>query len=177
MWREWHAETRLGFGNLQSHNPTRVYSVRVFATINLWNHASNAATSPQYITVTPLVCLIGNFKRPQIPKLYSWRPTTMASSGFTFLALLAILLAVYYELSLKAILSTYGVWRKIEPVGNANCKKVEALQACESTSRLSGFIFGLTGLLSSQRSCCTHPAACFILPAPRQRNAGAGSQL
>lgn len=53
------------------------------------------------------------------------------ASGFTFLALLAILLAVYYELSLKAVLSGFGVWRKIEPIGNANCKKVEALQACE----------------------------------------------
>lgn len=64
------------------------------------------------------------------------------ASGFTFLALLAILLAVYYELSLKAVLSAFGVWRTIEPVGNTNCKKVEALQACESTSRPSGFIFG-----------------------------------
>ena len=81
--------------------------------------------------------LADQFKRPQIPKRYSWRPTTMAS-GFTFLALLAILLAAYYELSLKAVLSGFGVWRKIEPIGNANCKKVEALQACESTSRPSG---------------------------------------
>ena len=85
--------------------------------------------------------LTNQLKRPHITKIYSWRPTTMASSGFTFLALLAILLAVYYELSLKAVLSGFGVWQKIEPIGNANCKKVEALQACESTSRPSGFIF------------------------------------
>ena len=152
------------------------------ASVNSWKHVSNVAcaTYPiRYRDSNPhsLFRLADQFKRPQIPKRSSWRPTTMAS-GFTFLALLAILLAAYYELSLKAVLSGFGVWRKIEPVGNANCKKVEALQACESTSRPSGFIFDLvTRLHSPQRSCCTHPAACFILPARRQQNAGAGSQL
>lgn len=58
----------------------------------------------------------------------------MARAGLTYLALLAVLFALYYELSFKAILSTNGVWRKIESVGNTDCIKVEALQACESAS-------------------------------------------
>jgi arylesterase/paraoxonase len=59
----------------------------------------------------------------------------MARAGLTFFALLAILIAVYFEFSLKARLSAFGVWRKLEPVGNTNCNKVETLQACESVSR------------------------------------------
>lgn len=55
----------------------------------------------------------------------------MPRVGLTFFALSAILVAVYYELSLKALLSVFGVWRAIESVGNANCNSVEALQACE----------------------------------------------
>lgn len=58
--------------------------------------------------------------------------TTMARAGLTFFALFAILFAVYFEFSLKARISSSGVWRKVEPVGNTNCKKVETLQACES---------------------------------------------
>lgn len=61
----------------------------------------------------------------------------MARAGLTYLALLALLFAVYYELSFKAILSANGVWRKIESVGNTDCSKVQALQACESASRSS----------------------------------------
>jgi len=55
----------------------------------------------------------------------------MPRAGLTFFALSAILVAVYYELSLKALLSAFGVWRAIESVGNTNCHSVEALQACE----------------------------------------------
>jgi len=55
----------------------------------------------------------------------------MARSALTAFALLAILIAVYYELSFKAVLSAHGVWREIEPAGNTRCKKVEGLQACE----------------------------------------------
>ncbi|KAI0000399.1 hypothetical protein BJV77DRAFT_385940 [Russula vinacea] len=55
----------------------------------------------------------------------------MARAGLTFFALFAILIAVYFEFSLKARLSSLGVWRKVEPVGNTNCNKVETLQACE----------------------------------------------
>ncbi|KAI0305564.1 hypothetical protein B0F90DRAFT_1699080 [Multifurca ochricompacta] len=55
----------------------------------------------------------------------------MARTWLTFSALSAVLLAVYYQVSFKAILSANGVWREIEPVGNVNCKKVEALKACE----------------------------------------------
>ncbi|KAI9463701.1 hypothetical protein BJY52DRAFT_1202962 [Lactarius psammicola] len=36
----------------------------------------------------------------------------------------AILSAVYYQISPKAILSANGTWRAIEPVGNTNCKKI-----------------------------------------------------
>ncbi|KAF8482765.1 hypothetical protein DFH94DRAFT_729488 [Russula ochroleuca] len=55
----------------------------------------------------------------------------MARAGLTFFALFTILIAVYFEFSLKARLSSLGVWRKVEPVGNQNCNKVETLQACE----------------------------------------------
>jgi len=55
----------------------------------------------------------------------------MARTSLALSALLAILLAVYYQISLKHLLSANGIWRTIEPVGNANCKKVETLQACE----------------------------------------------
>jgi hypothetical protein len=55
----------------------------------------------------------------------------MARIWLTLSALLAILFAVYYQISLKAVLSANGVWRVIEPVGNAHCIKVESLQACE----------------------------------------------
>ncbi|KAI9442366.1 hypothetical protein H4582DRAFT_1928015 [Lactarius indigo] len=48
-----------------------------------------------------------------------------------FSGLFAILLAVYYQISLKSTLSVNGIWRAIEPVGNTACKKVETLQACE----------------------------------------------
>ena len=65
---------------------------------------------------------------------YSSQSTTMARTGLTVFALFAILIAVYFEFSLKARLSSFGVWRKVEPVGNTNCNKVETLQACESVS-------------------------------------------
>lgn len=55
----------------------------------------------------------------------------MARIWLTLSALLAILSAAYYQISLKAILSANGIWRTIEPVGNTGCKKVEILQACE----------------------------------------------
>ncbi|KAH9007999.1 hypothetical protein EDB85DRAFT_2069107 [Lactarius pseudohatsudake] len=55
----------------------------------------------------------------------------MARILLAFSALFAILFAVYYQVSLKAILSANGLWRAIEPVGNTDCKKVETLQACE----------------------------------------------
>ncbi|KAI0276382.1 serum paraoxonase/arylesterase [Russula aff. rugulosa BPL654] len=57
----------------------------------------------------------------------------MARAGFTLFALLAILIAVYHEYFLKALLDSVGVLtrKKIEMVGNTNCKKVETLQACE----------------------------------------------
>jgi hypothetical protein len=55
----------------------------------------------------------------------------MARIWLTLSGLLAILLAVYYQISLKAVLSANGAWRVIEPVGNAHCTKVESLQACE----------------------------------------------
>ena len=59
----------------------------------------------------------------------------MARVGLTFFAAFILLFAVYFEFSLKARLSSLGVWRKVEPVGNTNCKKVETLQACESVFR------------------------------------------
>ncbi|KAI0256143.1 serum paraoxonase/arylesterase [Lactifluus subvellereus] len=55
----------------------------------------------------------------------------MGRTLLTSSAILAVLLAVYYQVSLKAILTANGIWRVIEPVGNTNCKKEEALQACE----------------------------------------------
>jgi len=55
----------------------------------------------------------------------------MARIWLTLSAFLAILFAVYYQISLKAVLSANGIWRAIEPVGNTDCKKVEVLQACE----------------------------------------------
>jgi hypothetical protein len=68
----------------------------------------------------------------------------MAGAALTAFALLAILIAVYYELSFKALLSANGVWREIEPAGNTRCKKVEGLQACESASRPNYSLFELT---------------------------------
>ncbi len=56
----------------------------------------------------------------------------MARTRLTFFALLAIVIAVYYQYSLKARLVSIGVWREVEAVGNTNCNKVETLQACES---------------------------------------------
>jgi hypothetical protein len=60
----------------------------------------------------------------------------MARAGLTLFALLAILIAVYHESLIKALLDSVGVltWTKLEPVGNKNCNKVETLQACESVS-------------------------------------------
>jgi hypothetical protein len=60
----------------------------------------------------------------------------MARAGFTLFALLAILIAVYHEYFLKALLDSVGVLtrKKLEMVGNTNCRKVETLQACESAS-------------------------------------------
>lgn len=60
----------------------------------------------------------------------------MARAGFTLFALFAILTAVYHEFFFKALLDSVGVLtrRKLETVGNKNCNKVEALQACESVS-------------------------------------------
>ncbi|KAF8492341.1 serum paraoxonase/arylesterase [Russula emetica] len=57
----------------------------------------------------------------------------MARVGFTLFALLAILIAVYHEFFLKALLDSVAVWtrKKLETVGNTNCNKVETLQACE----------------------------------------------
>ena len=53
----------------------------------------------------------------------------MARASFTLFALLAILIAVYHEFFLKALLSFVAVWtrRKLEMVGNMNCNKVETL--------------------------------------------------
>ena len=61
---------------------------------------------------------------------------TMARAGFTFVALLAILIAVYHEFFLKSLLHSVGILtrKKLETVGNTNCNKVETLQACESVS-------------------------------------------
>ncbi len=56
----------------------------------------------------------------------------MARAGLTLFAFFAMLIAVYYEFSLKARLASIGIWRKVEAVGNTNCNRVEALQACES---------------------------------------------
>jgi hypothetical protein len=60
----------------------------------------------------------------------------MARVGFTLFALLAILIAVYHQFFLKALLDSVRVLtrRKLETVGNTNCNKVETLQACESVS-------------------------------------------
>jgi hypothetical protein len=60
----------------------------------------------------------------------------MARSGFTLFTLLAILIAVYHEFFLKALIDSVGALtrRKPETVGNTNCNKVETLQACESVS-------------------------------------------
>ncbi|KAI9456620.1 hypothetical protein F5148DRAFT_1277113 [Russula earlei] len=55
----------------------------------------------------------------------------MPQAGLTLFAISAILIAVYYELSLKARLSAIGVGRVIEPLGNTDCANVEELQACE----------------------------------------------
>jgi hypothetical protein len=58
----------------------------------------------------------------------------MARAGFTLFALLAILISVYHEAFLKALLDLAAVWTgtKLESLGNTNCNKVESLQACES---------------------------------------------
>ncbi len=56
----------------------------------------------------------------------------MARAGLILFAFFAIPIAVYYEFSLKARLASIGIWRKVEAVGNTNCNRVEALQACES---------------------------------------------
>jgi hypothetical protein len=60
----------------------------------------------------------------------------MARVGFTLFALLAILIAVYHEFFLKALVDSVGALtrRKLVTVGNTNCNKVETLQACESVS-------------------------------------------
>ena len=54
----------------------------------------------------------------------------MARAGFTLFALLAILIAVYHEFLLKALLDSAAVLtrKKLETVGNTNCNKVETLQ-------------------------------------------------
>ncbi|KAG6813313.1 hypothetical protein H0H92_012126 [Tricholoma furcatifolium] len=46
-------------------------------------------------------------------------------------AVLAVV-AAFYQLSLKPILITAGLWRQIQPLSNNNCITVPQLQACES---------------------------------------------
>ncbi|KAI0268669.1 serum paraoxonase/arylesterase [Gloeopeniophorella convolvens] len=58
----------------------------------------------------------------------------MARTWAVISAVLATAFAVYYQLLLKTMLSNYGFWREVEPVGNTNCKQIEALQACEKIS-------------------------------------------
>lgn len=98
-------------------------AIRVVSSINPWDQAHS------------LLHPINDTYRLQSCNLYPIdRQLLMARIGLTFLALFTTLFAVYYELSLKAILSANGVWRKIESVGNTNCIKIQALQACESAS-------------------------------------------
>jgi len=65
---------------------------------------------------------------------------------------------VYYKNSLKARLASISVWKKIEAVGNANCNKVEMLQACEKT-----VLHPPSGLL--YLACSTAPNRKYWLPA------------
>ena len=94
----------------------------------------------------------------------------------SFFAILAVLLAVYYQVSLKAILSANGIWRAIEPVGNTNCKKVEALQACESASRRPKVLFQLAEALLQRSYYILLPVFSTLL-APLGPAAGTGFQL
>ena len=108
--------------------------------------------------------------------LLSQQPPSMARTSLTLFALLAILFAVYYQISLKHLLSANGIWRAIESVGNADCKKLETLQACESAYPKQAEKRIICQLTCLQRWCCILRAVFSFLLALPQPLAATGFQ-